>query len=203
MVGMMLPTVFAVAIALVIGGSLAAWSHVRVRWWLAAVAAFALLLVLYNPPLERQPWAIAWGPAIWVAARMVIFAVLVRNAVEPGATRAAWALGATGVLLNTIVVVANGGYMPQAGDAHAAVWGIQRVDPDVPERLRNTVVMTSTSRLAWLGDVIPQPSWLPKANVISIGDVLLSLGIAWWAFLTTFTGRRADTPSREVSEAAS
>jgi hypothetical protein len=40
-------------------------------------------------------------------------------------------------------------------------------------------------RLTWLGDVIPQPGWLPQANLISVGDVLLSLGAAGCAFAIT------------------
>jgi hypothetical protein len=38
--------------------------------------------------------------------------------------------------------------------------------------------MTPESRLPLLGDIIPEPSWMPMANVISVGDLLLSLGIA-------------------------
>jgi hypothetical protein len=38
--------------------------------------------------------------------------------------------------------------------------------------------------------VIAEPTWLPNANVISIGDVLLGIGLGAWAFVTTSDGRR-------------
>ncbi|TME22728.1 MAG: hypothetical protein E6I75_29945 [Chloroflexi bacterium] len=55
----------------------------------------------------------------------------------------------------------------------------------------NTAPMGSATRLAWLSDWIAQPSWLPMANLVSIGDLLLSAGAAWWAFVVTL-GRRRD-----------
>ena len=33
--------------------------------------------------------------------------------------------------------------------------------------------------LLFLGDVLPLPSWMPFANVFSIGDVLIAVGIFW------------------------
>jgi hypothetical protein len=42
--------------------------------------------------------------------------------------------------------------------------------------------MSSDSRLPWLGDILPLPSWLPRANVLSIGDVVLALGVGGWIF---------------------
>jgi hypothetical protein len=31
--------------------------------------------------------------------------------------------------------------------------------------------------LGFLGDVLPMPSWMPLANVFSIGDVLIAVGV--------------------------
>jgi hypothetical protein len=50
--------------------------------------------------------------------------------------------------------------------------------------------MTPNTQLNWLGDLIPEPAWLPKNNVISIGDLLLGSGLAWWAFLMTAASPR-------------
>ena len=47
------------------------------------------------------------------------------------------------------------------------------------------------TKLAWLGDVLPEPAWLPGANVVSLGDLLVSAGFMWWAFYAIgFGGRR-------------
>jgi hypothetical protein len=45
--------------------------------------------------------------------------------------------------------------------------------------------MDESTQLGGLGDVIAEPTWLPKANVISIGDALLAVGLASWAFGVT------------------
>jgi hypothetical protein len=36
-----------------------------------------------------------------------------------------------------------------------------------------------------------EPAWLPMSNIVSPGDLLLSLGAAWWAFAITRAGRPA------------
>jgi len=33
-----------------------------------------------------------------------------------------------------------------------------------------------------IGLLIAEPSWLPRPNVLSIGDVLLAFGMAGWVF---------------------
>jgi hypothetical protein len=94
--------------------------------------------------------------------------------------------------LNLLVVVANGGFMPQSADARVASRGgsVTVTQSDEP-RLRNIVPMNDQTQLSLLGDVIPEPSWLPNSNVVSIGDLLLGSGLAWWAFgITVSTARR-------------
>jgi hypothetical protein len=39
--------------------------------------------------------------------------------------------------------------------------------------------LTDQTRLPWLADIIPEPEWLPLKNVVSVGDLLLSVGTAW------------------------
>jgi hypothetical protein len=43
-----------------------------------------------------------------------------------------------------------------------------------------------------LTDLVALPAWLPLANVFSVGDVLIGIGIA----LTLAFGMRASTPPR-------
>jgi hypothetical protein len=190
-IGLLAPPVLALALALGLGGSLHAWSGLRARWWPAFVLAFAVLLVLYSPPTNQQPWAVVAGPWIGLAMKIVIMAVLVDNARHAGASRTAWALAAAGVGLNTLAIAANGGYMPQSTSAAVAVWGQSRATTQVrPDRLENISVLDAETRVPWLSDVIPQPTWLPRPNVVSIGDVLVSLGLAGWVFIVTRgTGR--------------
>jgi Family of unknown function (DUF5317) len=189
MLTLLMPAVVAAFVALVWTGSLAGLRRLRVTWWPLGFGSLAVQLVIHNPPFNQQGWALAWGPPIWVICIMAMLAVLVCNALSPGAARYGWQLAALGVALNLLVVLANGGYMPLSQPARIAVRGAALpADANVTE-LHNVTPMSPETRLAWFGDVIPQPRWLPMANVVSVGDVMLSLGMATLAFLTI--GRRS------------
>jgi hypothetical protein len=186
MIGLIAPAGLAILLALALGGSFAGWADLRVRWWPAAIGAFAVQLVLHNPPLDQQPWALVWGPWIWVMSLLVMLGVLCRNGAAAGRSRLPWQGAALGVALNLAVVVANGGYMPQSAEARSVTRGVAHTsEQETSGHLRNVTPIGPETRLAWLGDVIPQPAWLPRANVVSLGDLLLSAGLGWWAFQIT------------------
>jgi hypothetical protein len=175
--GLLVPTILALAVALCCGGSPLHLVEARFRGWPVIALGFGLELALYNPPLDHTAWAMAIGPWVWMAVRVAFVTVLVMN----GFGRAAWAwrLAALGVALNTLVIALNGGHMPQSPEAAAAVWGASQIDAD---RLQNVSVMGPATRLAWLGDVFAEPAWLPRRNVVSMGDIFLAIGVAGWAY---------------------
>lgn len=176
-------------LALLLGRSRRSLLDARVRAWPAILVAFAIELVLYNPPVDQQPWAINIGPWVWLAAQCVFFTVLALN----GLAAWPWRVAALGVGLNCLVIALNWGHMPQSPEAAMAVWGRSFVDPT---RLQNVAPMDVGTRLAFLGDVIAEPTWLPRANVISVGDILLSLGIASWITMGPRNGTRAHGAAR-------
>jgi hypothetical protein len=191
MIGLVAFSLIGVAVALVRGGSFAGWAKIHVYWSSVALGSLAVQLILHNHPTDHQPWAIAWGPLIWTACLAALCAMLMRNAFAFRLSRYAWALAALGVGLNLLVVISNGGYMPQSDEARIAVrGGSLAVDEPSQPQLRNVVQMNAETRLSLLGDVIPEPAWFPRSNVISIGDLLLGSGLAWWAFLTTASTAR-------------
>jgi hypothetical protein len=181
-----------VAVALVRGGSFAGWAKVHVYWSLVVFGSLGVQLLLHNPPTDHQAWAIAWGPIIWSACLATLCAALLRNAIAVRSTRYAWLLAAVGVGLNLLVVVSNDGFMPQSAEARTISRGapIALATQSSEPQLRNIAVMNDQTRLSLLGDVIAEPAWFPNANVISVGDLLLGLGLAWWAFLITASTRR-------------
>ncbi|MDQ3811630.1 MAG: DUF5317 family protein, partial [Chloroflexota bacterium] len=182
------PLAAAVLLAALRGRSLRGLARERIAWWPLACFALATELVLSSASVRREPWAIQWGSMFWVAALAAMVVVLARNAlVRPAPARWAWAAAASGVLLNLVVVVANGGHMPQSQTARlAADVSTERVaglasDPG----WRNVAPMAPETRLALLGDVLPDPAWLPIRNVMSLGDLLLALGLAGACYCAT------------------
>jgi len=78
-----------------------------------------------------------------------------------------------GGALNATAIIANGGVMPaRAGALEAA--GRPVAEPG----FRNSAAVADP-HLPWLGDTFAIPSGVPLANVFSIGDVVLVLGVLW------------------------
>jgi len=115
MLGLLAPTLVAVVVALGLGGSLRGFLRAGIRGWPAMLATFAVELVLYNPPVDRQAWAMQIGPWIWLATKLVLLGVLMWNAL-PSAGRVSrpWLLAALGIGLNTLAIGLNDGHMPQS-----------------------------------------------------------------------------------------
>jgi hypothetical protein len=201
MLSLLLPLVVASIVGALWVRSLSGLQHLRVQWWPLAVASIAVQLVLYNPPVDQQPWALVWGPWIWVLCLVAMLAVLIRNGLRADLARPAWRLAALGVALNVLVVLANGGAMPQSPEARLAVRGVPLVTEGAPPKLRNVTPSGPDTQLLWLGDVIAQPRWLPTANVVSIGDLLLSIALAWWAFQMMTSGQTTGLRPRVLSPA--
>src|SRR4030088_2401752 len=139
MLGLVIPVVLTSVVGALWVGSLAGLQRLRILWWQLALGSIAVELVLHNAPFNLQPWALAWGPWIWVACLGAMLAVLVRNGLSDDAARGAFRLAAVGVALNLFVVVANGGFMPQSAEARLSARGTPLVTPDAPPQLRNVV----------------------------------------------------------------
>src|SRR5215216_5919029 len=182
MVGLLLPVVLTSLAAALWVGSFAGLRRLSIIGWPWALGAIAIRFALFDPPIDRQPWAMTFGPWIWVATLIVLLAVLVYNTLFGDHARHAFGLAALGVASNLLVVVANGGYMPHYPEARLAAFSSPLIVEGAAPRLRNVVPSGPESRLVPLSDIIAQPRWLPMANVVSVGDLLLSAALAWWAF---------------------
>jgi diguanylate cyclase (GGDEF)-like protein len=189
MVGLVAPLLIATAAALALGGSLDGWGRQRIGWWPLVLVALGVQLPLYSPPFSTWPAVVAAGPLLGALTMGLVMVVLVRNVTGPAGP--ACALAALGIALNLVVILANGGWMPRAEDLTGLLGdgGIRAANqPDLVAS--NTAPMGPTTHLAWLADTLPQPAWLPMANLVSIGDLLLSAGAAWWAFVVTLGRER-------------
>ena len=72
---------------------------------------------------------------------------------------------------NLITIVANGGYMPVSPEAVAAMGRLPK-EGYSNSRLLDGVV------LGPLTDIFAMPTWIPLANVFSVGDALIGVGAA-------------------------
>lgn len=147
-----------------LGGRLDRLGDLRFQWAWLAIAGLFVQVVLFSPAVaERVGDA---GPAIYVASTAAVLAAVVRNWRIPGL-----AIVAVGATCNLLAIAANGGVMPASPEAVASL-GL-----GAAEGFSNSVVMTDPA--LWpLTDIFALPTWLPAANVFSIGDVLIGIGVA-------------------------
>ena len=156
-----------VVAGLLAGGSLANLDHLSLRLAWAAVLALLLQLVAFSPlgaPLPEDGVA-----GLHLASYGLLLAFVAANIRRPPIV----CFGA-GVVLNTLAIVANGGYMP-ASRAALRLAGLPV--SDTPHN--NSLLAGSGAHLVALGDVFAVPHGVPFANVFSAGDVLIAVGLAW------------------------
>jgi hypothetical protein len=145
------------------GGRLDGLAGIRFRLAPIAVAALLVQVALFSP-LSDGLTAEA-GRAIYVASTASVLLVVVANL----RLRGVW-LVIAGAASNLAAILANGGVMPASPEALAAVGsGIGGHT--------NSAVVAHPS-LEPLTDTFATPVWVPFANVFSIGDVLIGIGIA-------------------------
>jgi hypothetical protein len=163
------------------GGRLDRLSQVRFRWAPLAMLGLAVQVALFSDPLaERVGDA---GPPIYVASTAVVLVAVLRNLDIRGV-----AIVALGAASNLLAIVVNGGYMPADPDALASIGGV------APGYSNSSSV--ADPLLEPLTDILAIPAWVPFANVFSVGDVLIGVGVA----ATIAIGMRAGDASRREDQ---
>ena len=152
-----------IAVGYLVGGRISNLAGFRFRWAPLAVGGLVVQVVLFTQ--FGHQLAGGWEPAIYVGSTLVVFAAVLRNLRLTGMPIVA--IGATS---NLIAIIANGGAMPADAAALAAA-GL-----DGPGEHTNSVVLADPA-LRPLTDIFAIPAWLPLANVFSVGDVLIGLGV--------------------------
>jgi hypothetical protein len=163
------PLLIAVLLASLTGGRPDRLADLRLRWWGLAVAGLLVQVVLFSPAAAALAGI---GPVVYVVSTAAVLLAVLANLRRPGL-----ALVAVGAVLNLSAIVANGGYMPTTPAA------LRAAGLDPAAGYSNSVELEQP-RLAPLTDVFAIPDALPFANVFSIGDVCIGLGIAWLAYST-------------------
>jgi hypothetical protein len=161
---------------LVLGGRLVRLGDLRLRWAPLAVLGLVVQVILFADPVSAAVGDAA--PAIYVASTAAVLVAVLRDARVPG-----MAIIALGAASNLAAIVANGGYMPADPAALASV-------VDLSPGYSNSVVVADPA-LRPLTDLYALPAAVPFANVFSVGDVLIGVGVA----LTILFAMRAASPT--------
>jgi hypothetical protein len=158
--------------------------ELKFRWAWLAIGGLLVQVVLFTELGDRLAGDLA--PAIYVASTVAVLVALLRNVRLAGLP-----IAALGSFLNLAAILANGGAMPADPEA------LRIAGFDGPGEHTNSVVLAEPA-LQPLTDIFALPTGIPLANVFSVGDVLIAVGVAW-AIATAMRRPAPDTGARAVS----
>ena len=155
-----------------------AYQSIRLKnWWLVILAFFPQLIAFqWKVTSPRFPDSLA--PLALVSTQALLLAFVWFNRSEPRV----WIMG-TGLILNFLVIVLNGGLMPISPETVSKLLpNISDTLWHVGERLgtgKDIVLTTNSTRLWFLSDRFMLPSWLNYRVAFSLGDIFISIGTFW------------------------
>lgn len=147
----------------VAGGRLTGLATIQLRWSWIIVSGLLTQVLLFSEPVSARIGGL--GPPIYVASTALVIGAVLANRAVTGML-----IVAVGAMSNLAAIVANGGYMPAdpaaltaLGAAHPTAYSNSTIVPD--------------PLLAPLTDIFALPAWIPFANVFSVGDILIGIGV--------------------------
>jgi len=183
--------VISIILALIRGGSFKSFADLRLKsGWIFPILLI-VQLVIFN--LQSQiPWIASLSNYAFIAVYVIGLLFLWLNRHHTG-----FIVIFIGVLLNFIVMAANGGRMPVSLEAASIL------DPYFAQVIQDGGVyakhqlLTDASWFGFLGDIIPITKPYPRDQVISIGDVVMNVGI--FLFIQKLMLTKNDKVAEEIA----
>lgn len=159
-----LPAAAGLGLALLLRGSLSRLAELQLRAPWLFLAALAVQVIAF--PFDVLPWHTGHGAAtvLWLSSYGLLVAAAALNLRIVGVP-----LVAFGMAANLAAIVANHGTMPVLPETMRSAGRV------AVEKANSTAL--AEPRLPWLVDRWAAPDWVPLANVYSVGDVLIAVGV--------------------------
>lgn len=169
--------VLVIVVGLLAGGRLSRLKYLELRApWLFILAA-AIQMGLLIAGLKGWNWIAGIGQVLLVLTYLSVLVGLWINRQLPGVV-----IAGVGVLLNALVITANGGGMPVDRELTVRAGNKAMVKLlDSPAYTKHAVI-TPHTRLRPLADILPLPVLAPRPKWFSpgsIGDVFITVGACW------------------------
>ena len=177
-----------------LGGRASDLTHVQVKWGWLAPLAFLMQAYLIFFPAERAGDVLSPRSLLLVASHVLLFVVIWQNRHLSGIK----VIG-LGLLLNSLVMIVNGGFMPitpetlvQIGyDGNAS----QLETGYIVGRTKNVVAEPGEASLWFLSDVMVIPRPFPIPTALSLGDLLIVLGVFFFLREAMFLHKVSASPA--------
>jgi uncharacterized protein DUF5317 len=163
--------IIGLALGAALGGRPRHLGQLRLRWNALIFGSLAIQLFLFTG-LSIAAFAVT---VLYLLSGGLAIAWLSRNLSIPGI-----ACMMVGGLSNFLAIAANGGRMPVEANLLAQTRGAAYVSALAAGRVTsNSSLADSHTHLRWLTDLILIPPPWPLPTVLSVGDVLIAVGVIW------------------------
>jgi hypothetical protein len=168
--------VIAIFIGFARKGSITKLSETNIKLWYLFVASFLIQgLSMYF--YQSSSFIASIYPVLIIGSYLLIMYAIWSNRSLNG-----FKFFGLGTFLNFLVIAVNGGRMPVSTEALESV-GLSTYIPKLLEGVTKHQIITNETRLWFLADVIPiQPPLALGSSVISVGDIFITLGVAWFIY---------------------
>jgi hypothetical protein len=173
---------FALAFGLLVGLGRARWHNRSYATpdlqaiWLAIIAFTPQLFVAYLPATHHL--FVDWFASASLVASLILFLIFAWiNHRLPGMP-----ILIGGLLLNSIVIVANGGWMPislKTADLLTGKDVLQFMNLGSRFGEKDILMLEQNIRFGFLADRFLLPAWFPYRVAFSLGDILIGIGVFW------------------------
>ena len=145
--------------------------------WLVPAAVIPQILI-FQIPLTARLVSDQMAAGMLVISQMILMAFVFLNWKQIGLK----VLG-IGLMLNLLVIFANGGLMPIAPETVQALYPDFSVGAlEIGARVgtsKNILLPVAETHLAGFSDAVLLPDWFPWNRALSFGDLLIAIGAFW------------------------
>ncbi len=156
------------------------------RFRRAGLGLVGLLLLVHIVVIFLVPGRDNFQGVLLVFSQLIVIGLMALNHHLPGLK-----LAAVGVALNALVMLANGWLMPIPVSTYEYVYPARPavVEHERPPTSKNVALKWEEITMPWLADIIPTP-WLWRWYAISLGDIVLMVGLGWFLLAAPSRVRR-------------
>jgi hypothetical protein len=144
--------------------------------WLVPVAFVPQLVVAYLPGTQHLLPATLAAAALPMSLTVFLAFIWVNRGL------AGMPILLAGLVLNLVVIVINGGWMPISPETASHLPGGDAVLSGPPGSRfgqKDILLLPQDTRLAFLADRFLLPDWFPYHVAFSLGDILVAVGVFW------------------------
>jgi len=163
--------IFSIIIALLRGGEMEKLSHISIDGVYIFATALLLRVLIWMFEVLGFSLLSQYSSILLIASYLLLVFISLKNINLPG-----FKYITLGLILNSFVIIVNGGKMPVIVNQQANQFLNHTNLLGNGQNLIHTL-RDSNTLFAFLGDVIMLPKPLPDTSILSVGDIMIFVGL--------------------------